>query len=158
MPLILQGLESALFHLGESSTCTSIKTAASLPTDQERCPRWPFFSRVPWSPPKDSSPGPISTTWPSRVSTDHLPDSGMIHWGAGFSCHSPIKPGDNTRVISDDCPLYWLPTQIADAPSVNFSSRWSLSFCLLWWLMPSESVHTRQESIVGPIIDWDAFT
>ncbi len=49
-------------------------------------------SRQFWSPPKEISPGPISTRVPSIDSTNQRPDSGTIHCGLGFSCQAPIQP------------------------------------------------------------------
>ena len=86
------------------STCTSISTEGWSPTVPERWPLRPSASDfVFWSLPNDSSPGPISTRLPSMVSTNQQPESGTIHCGFGFSCHSPTQPTGRTMMIM------WVP-------------------------------------------------
>src|ERR1051326_7718597 len=81
---------------GGASNCTIMSTAGSSPTVPERCPCLPPRLRVFLSSPKDISPGPISTRWPSIDTTNQRPDNGMSHCGYGFSCQSPIQPAGST--------------------------------------------------------------
>ncbi|RYB03302.1 CxxxxCH/CxxCH domain-containing protein [Lichenibacterium ramalinae] len=107
------------------------------PTVPDRCPLPP---RVFWSSPIISSPGPISTRWPSMVSTNHRPVRMAIHCGLGFSCHSPTQPTGRTvkvtpawhgSILSFHCGATSGLTPLnAKAPSSNRS----------WRLTPSASV------------------
>src|SRR5471032_474506 len=93
---------------GMLSNCMTISTAGASPIVPERWPRLPPTSRQFWSPPKERSPGPISTRVPSIDSTNHRPERGMIHCGLGFSCHVPTQPMGCTVTIVVIAPLIFL--------------------------------------------------
>jgi len=137
-----------LLFTGTCSTCTIIVTQGWSPTVPERWPLRPWASGfVFWSFPNDSSPGPISTRVPSMVSTNQRPESGTIHCGFGFSCHSPTQSTGRTMTIT------WVPgllsrsTQDDAAPFDMLSNLKSLSSQRSWWLTPFSSVQTCQYGI-----------
>src|SRR6185437_10708414 len=132
-----------------SSSCTSMRTAGSSPAVPERCPRRPRASgRQPWSSPNEISPGPISTRSPSMVTTYQRPESGTIHCGFGFSCHSPTQPTGSTLRFTVATPRCTSSCHCGAAPGIAFivkRSRWQR----FWWLTPFASTHTCQYGMRG---------
>jgi hypothetical protein len=121
--------------LGSFSSCTIRFTEGWLPTVPDRCPFRPRASGLQfWSPPNDSSPGPISTRLPSIVSTNQRPESGTIHWGFGFSCHSPTQPTGWTTITTVVPGALCLSSHEGAAPGEMLWSLKALSSQRFWWL------------------------
>ena len=127
-------------RVGATSSPVTIIVQGSLPTVPDRSPFRPSRSRVPWSSPIISSPGPISTRWPSIVSTNHRPVRMAIHCGRGFSCQFPTQPTGSTVKVTPACVLSILLFHCGStpAPMPCNSKRDKSKRC--WRLMPSSSV------------------
>jgi hypothetical protein len=127
----------------------SISTAGSPSSDPERCPFFPLIILQPWSPPKESSPGPISTRVLSIVSTYHRPEIGTIHCGAGFSCQSPSTPGGSVRNNTLAGRLLVMHCQTIADPGLTVLSLLEGNDAMLWRLTPFSSRQTFQKGIWG---------
>ena len=137
------------FQLGGSEAWTKSNSAGRSPIHQEQCPCW---LKVPWSPPKLISPGPISTTVPSMVFTAQWPRRVMIHWGAGFSCHANTSPGIKISVTSWLSSGEWRAHHIGAAPWAKTDCWWLFNAWSDWELVPFSLTQRRQYLIIGDCI------